>query len=279
MRAALVLLLAAVASPVGAAPSERAPIASAAGEWLRSSEAGALPGAFAASDPRAEWERDDWDWVDRAGEPEPGDGSKSLLRAVLSSALLPGLGERYVGRPRRANAFHAAEAALWVTFAGYRIQGDLRRDRYEEFAQVQAGAPGKRDSDYYEHIGLWISLEEWHDIVRRDARLRFPDDPAAQQRFFDENQRYSEGDAWSWPDDETRVRYRQLRSLSERSYRNGRLAVGAAIVNRLASMVDALALARAHNRALREEARLELRFEPHSGVNGLVIGPSLRARY
>jgi hypothetical protein len=251
-------------------------VALAAREWLASS---AVPAGFLDPIGGDDWEGDDWDWVEREQGPVDTSGRKSLLKAVAASALLPGLGERYVGHQRRANVFHGVEAAIWGTFIGYRIQGDLRRDRYEEFAVVNAGAAGGQDSDYYEHIGLWISLEEWHDIVRRDARFQFPDDPAAQDAFFEQNKRYDEGEEWLWPDDPTRVRYRQLRSRSERSYRNGRLAVGAAIVNRLASMMDALALARSHNRDLATESRLDLRILPEQTVNGLVIGPVVTARY
>jgi len=255
-------------------------VSAAAAQWL--SEAPVLQPAGWLDPPAQgdDWERDDWDWVARAPEAGPDDGRKSLLKAVAASALLPGLGERYVGRTRRATVFHIAEGAIWTAFGGYRIQGNLRKDRYVEWAQVQAGANADGDSDYLEHIGLWISLEEWHDIVRRDARLRFPDDPSAQAEYFEENLRYDEGDTWAWPDDETRLRYRQLRSQSERSYRNSRLALGLAIVNRLASMVDALALARQHNRGLvQEEARLQLRIEPMTSSDGLVIGPVLSARY
>jgi hypothetical protein len=281
--ALLVAVAVAVPPPAAAAAGAGAgdgKVSTAAARWL--SDASVLRPAGWLDPPAQgdDWEQDDWDWVARATEERPDDGRKSLLKAVAASALLPGLGERYVGRGRRATVFHVAEGAIWAAFGSYRIQGDLRKDRYVEWAQVQAGANPDGDSAYLEHIGLWISLEEWHDIVRRDARLRFPDDPAAQAEYFEENLRYGEGEAWAWPDDETRLRYRQLRSGSERSYRNARLALGLAIVNRLASMVDALALARQHNRNVeQEEARLRLRIEPMASAGGLVLGPVLSARY
>jgi hypothetical protein len=225
-----------------------------------------------------DWPKDDWDWVDRAAAAPT--EKKSLLTAVGASALLPGLGEQYVGRSERAKIFYFLEGALWTTFAFYRIQGDLRRDRYIEFAGLQAGAPRDGDADYYEHIGDWLSLEEWHSVVRQDARFRFPDDALAQQDFFEQNKRYDEGEFWEWPDDETRTRFRQLRSRSERSFRNARLAVGAAIVDRLASIIDALSLARRYNRRLEEErASLSLRVAPRVTTEGLVVGPILSARY
>jgi hypothetical protein len=229
-----------------------------------------------------DWVRDDWDWVDEAPY-EPGDpsGEKSVFRAVAASFLLPGLGERYVGRTGRAKVFHLVESAIWTTFAVYRIQGEHRKDRAVEFAQRYAGANPDGDDDYLEHIGYWISLDEWHEIVRRDARLAYPDDPVAQAEHFERNKRYDEADRWLWPDDDVRLRFRVLRSRSERAYRNARLAVGAAFLNRLASMIDALAVTRKHNRQLREEgqARLALRVGPQNTVDGLVVGPIFSATF
>lgn len=226
------------------------------------------------------WTEDDWTWVDRSGKGAGASGRKSGWAAVGSSLLLPGLGERYVGHGNRAKLFFAAEAAIWSTFATYRIQGATRRGRFIEFAETKAGAPGKGDGDYYEHIGFWQSLEEWHDIVRRDARAVFPDDPAAQEDYFEKNKRFDEGDYWAWPDDDTRLRYRVLRSKSERAFRNARLAIGAALLNRFASMVDAFALSRKFNRGLESEgARLELRLVPENTADGLVLGPVLTAEF
>ena len=223
---------------------------------------------------------DDWDWLDRAPV-EPASGELSMLKAVAASALLPGLGEAYAGRPERSKLFLGVEGAIWATFGFYRIQGHQRQERQIEFAHTQAGAPEDQNTDYYEHIGLWLSLTEWQDIVRQDARLRFPEDPAAQQAFFEANKRYDAGQAWSWPDDETRTDYRRLRSVAQRSYRNARLAAGAAIFNRFASMIDALALSRSHNRNLRaeEHSQLDWRIAPTLTVDGLVIGPVVSTRY
>jgi len=270
---------AAVPAPAeGGAPADRPTVALAARDALaaRSVAAAWGAGAPAIGD---DWETDDWDWVDRAPESEPA-RELSLARAVAWSAFVPGLGERYAGHPVRARFFHVVEAAIWSTFAYYRIQGDVRQNKQIEYAQLNAGAAIEQDGDYYEHIGYWLSIDEWYDIVRRDARYRYPDDPAAQEAFFEANKRYDLGQGWQWPDDATRTHYRQLRSVAERSYRNSRLAAGAAIFNRLASMVDAMALARSHNHAVREEqARLELRVQPRDTVDGLVVGPVLTKRY
>jgi len=274
------LVVVAAGSPAGAASSavpQNGPVALA----MRASLEGlGGPAAWAASSAPLP-AGDDWDWVDSAPEEGADDGRKSALWAVTASAILPGLGEQYLGHTNRAKVFFIVEGVIWTSFIFYNIQADDRQDRQIEYAVVNAGAPGDLDSEYYEHIGLWISLEEWHDIVRRDARLSHPDDPEAQEAFFQENKRYDQGAYWAWLSDDERSEYRQLRSQAERSYRNRRLALGAAIFNRIASMVDALALTRSYNKRLEEKERasLELRISPRSTADGLVVGPVLNARY
>jgi hypothetical protein len=235
------------------------------------------PRAFLASSPPDApvddgewWTEDDWKWVDRAPG-GPSSQEKSAWKSVGASALLPGLGQQYVGKSKRAGFFYAVEAAIWTAFAVYRIQGEERRDRMVEFAGVHAGAPEGGEDDYYEHIGLWSSLEQC---------AFFPEDPAAQLDYFERNKRYDEAQAWAWPDDATRLRYRVLRSRSEGAFRNSRHAVGGAILNRFASVIDALALTRRHNNALRKKGlSFDLRIEARDTASGLVIGPNLTAWY
>ena len=274
------LLLAFAASASASTPAEDpGPVRLAVHEALAHRTAAAaswlpVPGAPDVGD---DWGQDDWDWVDEAPPPVES-RERSALRAVASSALLPGLGERHVGARGRSYFFHVTEGIIWSTFAYYHIQADVRRTRQVEFAQINGGAPAGEDDDYYEHIGLWLSLDEWHDIVRRDARLNHPGDPEAQEQFFLANRRYDDTQTWTWADDQVRNDYRRLRSRTERSLRNARLAVGAAVFNRFASMVSALTLTRSHNRRVREEAqqsRMDFRIGPKGTVDGLVVGPIL----
>jgi hypothetical protein len=234
------------------------------------------------SSTREWWTEDDWETIDRDAEENPpaATGRKSGWKAAGASFLLPGLGQKYAGRDTRAAVFFTTEAAIWTLFTVYRVQGEIRQDRYIEFAGVHAGAPSEENSDYYEHIGFWSSLEQWQDIVRRDARTLYPDDPTAQAQYFEHNKLYDEAEAWNWPDDETRTRYRVLRSRSESAFHNSRLALGAALLNRFVAVIDAVALTRKHNQALEKEGlSLHLRFETQDNADALVVGPVLTAEY
>ena len=47
--------------------------------------------------------------------------NKSLLKAGLYSALLPGLGQRYVGSPTKMKVLMGVEIGLWLGFASYKV--------------------------------------------------------------------------------------------------------------------------------------------------------------
>jgi hypothetical protein len=271
-------MLAAFHSPARASAEDQPILASTPS--LTAPVADSVP-ATGSPDDREWWTEDDWESVDfDAKNDAPSTGKKSGWKAAGASALLPGLGQKYAGRDTRAAVFFVAEAAIWTLFTVYRVQGEIREDRYIEFAGVNAGAPSGEDGDYYEHIGFWNSLEQWQDIVRRDARTLFPDDPSAQAEYFEQNKLYDQSESWAWADDETRTRYRVLRSRSEGAYHNARLALGAALLNRFVSVIDAVALTRKHNQQLSNEGpSLNLRFEAKNNADGLVFGPVLTAEY
>lgn len=55
-------------------------------------------------------------------------------RALLLSAVIPGMGQIYAGSKIRGAVFLALEAAGWTTFALYQTKGKDKEDEYEQFA-------------------------------------------------------------------------------------------------------------------------------------------------
>ncbi|RKZ28331.1 hypothetical protein DRQ29_02075, partial [bacterium] len=49
---------------------------------------------------------------------------------------------------------------------------------------------------------------------------------------------------WLWRDEDSRVRYYNLRTDSERAFRNFKLALGTAAINRLISIINVLRLSK-----------------------------------
>ncbi len=162
---------------------------------------------------------------------------KSLARAVLLSLVVPGAGELYLGYEGRAKAMFVSEVAVWGTFAGFRLQGRMREERYKELAQLFAGVEGERDDDYYRLLSNYVSSEDYNVDVMRQARLKYPDDREKQLEYFEANGYFGD-DAWQWDDLTHMDEFEMTRTRSRQAYRRAVLTTGFAFLNRVVSMID-----------------------------------------
>lgn len=175
-----------------------------------------------------------------AGEPA---AARSPRRALFYSLLLPGMGELYLGHRGRATGFFIAEGGIWANFAVWRLAGHLRKNDYIEQAQLGAGLrTGSEGDDYWRLVGQYESSsgtgpDAYEETLRREARLQYPDDPAAQDRYVAE--RLPVGDrAWNWSTPELQAFYRGTRQNANRAYSRSRYSFGFAVLNRLLSALD-----------------------------------------
>jgi hypothetical protein len=132
---------------------------------------------------------------------------------------------------------YVSEGAIWATFAGFRIQGRMREDRYKEMADLYAGVDGERNDDYYLALAHYMSSEDYNIDVMREARLMYPDDRDKQLAYFEANGYFGD-DAWAWDSDDRREDFRLTRTRSRESYRRAVLTTGFAVLNRLISLAD-----------------------------------------
>ncbi len=171
------------------------------------------------------------------GAEDSGGAPKSKSKAVLYSLLLPGWGHHYVGDKTGAGVFLAVEAVTWTSFIVFEAQGYLRRDGYEDYAQVFAGIDGGDHSDdYYGIVAEYDSWMEYEEAVKSEGRFAlYPDaDADALEEYFVEN-RISDFEPWEWKSADVRRDFRSLRSSSKRSFRSGLYALAVAAANRAAS--------------------------------------------
>ncbi len=162
---------------------------------------------------------------------------------MLFSLILPGLGELRSGHKNRAAMHLAAEAAVWVSFIVFRVQGELRKDDFVEHARVfgGVGSPEGQSADYYRYLANYRSSDPGPDSyneeqVRQTARVLFPDDLEARQRYIDENEIRGEL-AWNWETKAAWRTFRELRESSELSFQRSRFSIAAAVANRIASVL------------------------------------------
>jgi hypothetical protein len=192
-------------------------------------------------------------------------GQKNPLAAVMMSLVLPGWGELYTGHTARAKGFMAAEAAIWLGYAGFTIQGNLREDDYKDYARTFAGVTADAGGEYWDDVSDFIRSEgfaSYNEWIRREGRSLFPDDPDAQEAYFRENG-YFGGMAWQWENEERFREFRRLKHDASVSFRSAFFMSGLAVLNRAMSAIDSAWMARRHNRGAAGEPTARLSVSPH----------------
>lgn len=172
---------------------------------------------------------------------------KNTALAILYSMLIPGMGELYANNYESGKYFTIADGVLWGVFAGFNIYGKWKENNYKAFAQTKGGVnlQGK-DEDYFTTIGIYISIDEYNRIRELNRDFSNVYDP---QAYY-----------WKWEDENQRKEYRQMWLSSEQAYNNVRFAVGALILNRIISAINAVRLVNAYNRNISYESAWGVNF-------------------
>lgn len=164
---------------------------------------------------------------------------KSPGLAILFSLMLPGMGELYADSYESGKYFTIAEGVMWGTYIGINTYGNWQKDRYKSFAAANGGVNVEgKDDDYFATISEYLNIEQ------------FNNEKALQRNFtemLNENQYF-----WKWSSEDRRT-YRSMWVSSEQAYNNLRFVVGAMIINRIASVVNAVRLVSAYNKRQNEE--------------------------
>jgi hypothetical protein len=159
---------------------------------------------------------------------------KNAGLAMIYSLLLPGMGELYAGSYSSGKYFTIAEGALWATYIGFNSYGNWQRDNYKSFAASNAGVDNSgKNSDYYANVGVYLSINEYNDTQAFDRNFAAMYNP---QQYY-----------WNWTDQDRKT-YRNMWLSSENSFNNIRFVVGAMILNRIMSAINAVRLVAKYNK-------------------------------
>jgi len=165
---------------------------------------------------------------------------KSPALAILYSFLLPGMGELYAGDYSSGKYFTIADGILWGTFAGFEIYGKWKENDYKAFAESKAGVNlNGKESEYFANIGIYQSLDDYNAAMELERSF---------EKTYTTVAYY-----WKWSNNDQRKEYRDLWSSSESAFTNVRFVVGALILNRIISVVNAVRLVSAYNKNLSQE--------------------------
>ena len=160
--------------------------------------------------------------------------------AIIYSLLLPGMGELYAGSYSSGKYFTIADGALWTAFIGMNAYGNWQKDRYKSLAASKGGVKleGKND-DYLAIISEYSSVDNYNNEKALERNFDEMYDPSAYY--------------WNWQTSEDRKTYRGMWISSEQTFNDVRFVVGALIVNRIASAINAVRLVAAYNKTIDEE--------------------------
>jgi hypothetical protein len=178
---------------------------------------------------------------------------KNTGLAIVYSLLLPGMGELYAESYESGKYFTIAEGALWGTYIGINTYGNWQKDRFKSFAVSNGNVnPQGKDDEYFATISEYVSIEQYNN--EKALERNFID-------MLDENKYY-----WKWTS-EDRKTYRSMWVSSEQSFNNLRFVVGALIINRIASAINAVRLVSAYNRKQAEELSWNISAGVENSIN------------
>ncbi|MCK4272123.1 hypothetical protein KAX22_05710 [bacterium] len=221
------------------------------------------------------------------GIPAGTPGLKSPGKALLFSAIIPGMGELYVGAEKRAIGFLAVETASWAWYFTQHSSGKDKEDEYMDFADVEWSEdayldwyrdwedwydarkgdndpdfdkmfthhlPAQKDGDYYEMIGKYDQFSfGWVGNPQDYLPGDFAPNDSLLGYTFDQTTRdiCRGGDATATVN---RDRYANLRGDANDLLKRATWGISASLFNHVISALDAALAAKAFNRRSLEEA-------------------------
>lgn len=166
---------------------------------------------------------------------------KSTGLAILYSMVLPGMGELYAGSYDSGIYFTVADGVLWGTYIGMNVYGNWQKDRYINYAVNNAGInTNSKDEAYYATISAYMDIDEFND------EKAFERDYVAMYNNI--NTYY-----WKWNTNDQRKEFRKMWESSEQTFNNVRFIVGALLLNRVVSAINAVRLVSKYNNNLNQE--------------------------
>ena len=175
---------------------------------------------------------------------------KSLPQAMLMSAILPGSGEIYAGKLNRGIFFTTADVVFLAGAVRFNQEAKWLQDSYKSYAEVNAGINPPRDNSYYELLQTYFSSSQYNsemELYFRNRGLMEFNNPD----YYSEEIAYytiSGDDAWQWSSPESWKKYKQIRRDKQSAVINRKLVIGAALANRLISILDSAFLVRRYNK-------------------------------
>lgn len=168
-------------------------------------------------------------------------GERSPGKAALLSFIIPGAGEYYAGGHGYLAFFLTTEVLAWSSLFANQYYYRHLVNEYKTFARGHAGISSGSRADRF-----WTDIGKYDNIFDYNAQRE-------RERLFGELYEITPENIWQWDKHDNRLKY-DAKRLHANDVDNKRVYFQLAIVlNHLVSGINALRLARKHNRQLQEQ--------------------------
>lgn len=183
------------------------------------------------------------------------EGWKSPRKALLLSAVVPGLGEFYAGSKWKTPIFLGAEVAGFVMYFTNTKKGDEKTDEFEAFADAHWS-----EQEYWEAVAREAGLDPNDiDALREYEAQHFSHSLHREkdQQYYEMIGKYDQFNA-GWDDTDThrgrdskhRLEYEDMRAEANSFYKKATTGVTIVMVNHVLSAIDAAWTTVYHNNKL-----------------------------
>ena len=195
----------------------------------------------------------------------------SVRKAMLYSAIVPGLGEIYIKDYNKAAVFLTVEAAIILSYFRLEAETNWATNSYKQFAYSIADIPKDREDSYYQLIQDFKSSESYNKGIIRDARnyfLIYKNDPLGYEEYL-EKYLIPEDMEWDWENNKNWFKYKDLRRDKQNFEIYTKFTLAAVILNRIISVIDSGVSAKKLNKESKYLGKLS--FQPDWNKKGIKI--------
>jgi len=200
----------------------------------------------------------------------------SMKKAMIYSALIPGLGELYTHNYTKAGIFFASDIAIALSYFRFKNENDWAIKSYQQFALVKAGVQLHSSNEHYQLVQNFLSRESYNAYIIRYYRnyyLVYKHDPDTYEEKLDEYL-IPEDQDWNWETEKDLKKFRDMRQEQRNLETYAKLTVAATIMNHLISIIDSAVSARLYNKNLSRSNRLSI--TPDFTKNGFKLNYEIK---
>ncbi len=201
---------------------------------------------------------------------KPAAARRSVARAAIFSAVLPGAGQVYNRSYLKGLLFLGVEVGAWAAYAKYNSSGNRKTDEFERFADQHWS-----ESEYWASIDRAFGCSPGdRECEKQKERENFshylPD--TKNQTYYENIGKYDQFNA-GWDDSisgeilqrdsQNRQAYTTMRRLANDQFRKATLSSSVVMVNHLVSMVEAAYSAHKFNQAQTKGTSFGMKLKKH----------------